>query len=118
MKNFLDIMAINTVDQLVLDIELVEHHNAQFCFFVNKTRLDNKRELIYLDLMQSIKFTCHTSTGAIEIKALFINGNEILPRYQHLADPATNWITGNWTFEIPGPFYPWYHRITGQGWTA
>jgi hypothetical protein len=118
MKNFLDIMATDTVNQLVVDIQLVEHHNPQFCFFVNEARLDNKCRSIYLDLMEPIKFACEIKTGAIEITKLSINGNEVLPQYQHLANPATNWITENWSLLIPGPFYPWYHAITGQGWTA
>jgi len=56
---------------------------------------------------------------AIEILNLKIDGYEILPLYQRLANPPTNYIdfTGSWTFKIPN-FYPWYHEITGQGWVA
>ena len=56
---------------------------------------------------------------AIEILNLSIDGYEILPAYQHQANPPTNYldISGTWIIEIPN-FYPWYHTITGQGWTA
>ena len=56
---------------------------------------------------------------AIEITKLKIDVYEVLPLYQHLATPPTNYLdfTGTWTFEIP-EFYPWLHEITGQGWVA
>jgi hypothetical protein len=58
--------------------------------------------------------------GAVEIKLLSINGQEVLPKYQHLATPQTAWIDqpGTWEFDIHGPFYPWFHTISGQGWVA
>ncbi len=37
-----------------------------------------------------------------------VDGEEILPKYQHLA------VDGKLT--IPEPFYRWYHRVSGQGW--
>ena len=53
------------------------------------------------------------------VLALTIDGYEILPKYQHLATPPTDYVDFNttWTFKIPS-FYPWYHGITGQGWIA
>ena len=39
---------------------------------------------------------------------VIVDGEEILPKYQHLA------INGQLT--IPAPFYQWYHRVSGQGW--
>lgn len=48
---------------------------------------------------------------------LYIDGYEILPKYQHLANPPVCYIDFNneWTMHIPN-FYQWYHKITGQGW--
>jgi hypothetical protein len=40
--------------------------------------------------------------------AVTVDGEEILPKYQHLA------VDGKLT--IPEPFYRWYHRVSGQGW--
>jgi len=50
---------------------------------------------------------------------LSVDDHEILPKYQHLANPPTHYLDFNqsWTLKIPN-FYPWYHEITGQGWVA
>ena len=49
--------------------------------------------------------------------SLTINDYDVLPVYQHLANPPTCYLDQNniWTFNISN-FYPWYHEITGQGW--
>lgn len=117
MKNFLNITAIDTSQLLEIYVELKEHNIPQYNFTVNDTPVINQT-VHRVDLLQPIKFGCFISSGAVEVVKITINGHEVLPIYQHLADPATNWITGDWTFKIPGPFYPWYHQITGQGWTA
>ena len=46
-----------------------------------------------------------------------INDYEIIPKYQHHANPPVDYIDTNdeWTLTIPN-FYQWYHVITGQGW--
>jgi hypothetical protein len=115
MKNFSDITAIDTSDQLEVEIELIGHNNAEYTFTVNDLPAKPK---MYFDLLDSLNFCCNINNGAVEVAKLIINGHEVLPVYQHLANPATNWITHNWTFTISGPFYPWYHEITGQGWIA
>lgn len=53
------------------------------------------------------------------VLSLSIDGYEVLPKHQHLANPPTDYIDFNteWSFKIPN-FYPWYHAITGQGWTV
>lgn len=58
----------------------------------------------------------HPEALAIELE---IDGNKILPKYQHLATPPTDYIDfdNTWSLKIPN-FYPWYHTITGQGWVA
>lgn len=55
---------------------------------------------------------------ALQVEAK-IDGFEVLPKYQHLASPPTDYLntTESWTFSISN-FYPWYHEITGQGWIA
>lgn len=49
--------------------------------------------------------------------ALTVDDIEVLPKYQHLANPPTCYIDSNsiWHFNIPN-FYPWLHENTGQGW--
>jgi hypothetical protein len=39
---------------------------------------------------------------------VIVDGEEILPKYRHLA------VNGKLT--IPEPFYRWYHRVLGHGW--
>jgi len=118
MKNFSDITAIDTSALLEIYIEIHDHYNAEYEFFINNQPVYFKKGSVKLDLLSGIDLECKITTGAVEIGKLLINQKEVLPIYQHLAEPATNWITTNWTFSIPGPFYPWYHEITGQGWTA
>lgn len=49
--------------------------------------------------------------------ALTIDEEEILPKYQYLANPPTDYIDFNqiWTLDIPN-FYTWLHQESGQGW--
>lgn len=115
MKNFLDITAIDINRQLQVEIELIEHNNPDFAFTVNGIPYQSK---MYFGLLDRICFSCKISNGAVEVAKITINGHEVLPIYQHLATPANNWITTEWEFTVPAPFYPWYHKITGQGWTA
>lgn len=114
-KNFSDITAIDTNNLLQVEIALIEHNNPTYCFTVNDLSMKSQ---MYFNLLDSLHFCCKINNGAVEIAKISINGNEVLPKYQHLANPKTNWITGEWSFVIPQPFYPWYHTITGQGWTA
>jgi len=115
MKNFLDITAIDISNQLEVEIELIEHNNPKYTFTVNDLPVQPK---MYFGLLDNLTLCCKITSGAVEVAGVKINGHDVLPVYQHLADPPTNWITCNWTFEILEPFYPWYHEITGQGWIA
>lgn len=115
MKNFLDITAIDLNNQLEIKIDLIEHNDPDFVFTVNGIPY---RSNMYFGLLDSIHFACEINNGAVEVARITINGREVLPIYLQLANPATNWITSSWSFKIDEPFYPWYHQITGQGWTA
>ena len=115
MKNFSDITAIDLDHQLEVKIDLVEHYKPTYVFTVNDLPV---APVMYFGLLDNLNFRCNISKGIVEILKITINGNEVMPVYQHLSNPATNWITKNWNLSIPGPFYPWYHQITGQGWVA
>lgn len=115
MKTFLDITDINLENQLKVQIELIEHDNPDYTFKLNNIPFKSD---MYFSLLDEFHFDCEVNKGIVEIKKITIDGKEIMPIYLHLADPKTNWITANWTFKISGPFYPWYHEITGQGWIA
>jgi len=47
---------------------------------------------------------------------LYIDTKEVIPLYQHHADPAISYIDTNdvWQLEIPN-FYQWYHTVSSQG---
>jgi len=47
---------------------------------------------------------------------LVVDGWEVLPKYQHHANPPTDYIDTDkeWQLSIP-EFHTWYHKITGQG---
>ena len=115
MKNFLEILDINLANKLEIMIELVEHDDARYTFTVNESKV---MPVMQFGLLERLHFKCSVSVGAVEISKITINGLEILPLYQHLANPKTSWITNDWYFLINEPFYPWYHQITGQGWIA
>ena len=53
---------------------------------------------------------------AIKI-SMTIDDIDIIPAYQYLADPPTDYLDFNqiWCINIPN-FYPWLHEVSGQGW--
>lgn len=117
-KNFLDITAIDTANQLWVAIELAVHDHAVYSFHVNGIPLRSTTGVICVDLLSTIEFDCQVQTGAVEIVRIAINGKEVMPIYLNQSNPPTSWVTDTWTLAIPGPFYTWYHKITGQGWIA
>ena len=114
-KNFYEVTDIDIDNRLEVIVELVDHNNPDCTFTVNGLPVSNRMTFSLLD---SIQFKCSIASGAVQIIKITINNLEILPLYQHLATPATAWITSNWELDIPSPFYAWYHDITGQGWIA
>lgn len=63
---------------------------------------------------------------AVIIKQLKIDGIDLVPRFDYLAqyindhdnnDPTSYLgFNGKWTLTIDRPFYQWLHQATGQGW--
>jgi hypothetical protein len=103
MNNFSDILAIETSDQLKIKLTVIVHGNINYQMQLNGQPITNPHTDLTVDLFDSVCLTCHVidvNDGAVEIKQLSINGTEI------------------WQFEIPSPFYTWYHAISGQGWVA
>ena len=115
MKNFLDLTDISLDNKLEVKFNLVEHNNPKYLFTLNGLPITS---VMYFGLLDNLFFNCEIFQGAIEIINVSINDKEILPIYLNHANPPTSWITGNWSFTISQPFYPWYHEITGQGWIA
>jgi hypothetical protein len=127
MKNFSDATAIKSQLKLdiTLEIEIISVCDCSIKF--NEELLHNglisspinyTTQLGLLDsieLMIDLKDRQHPQ--AVAIRKFAVDGQEILPLYQHLASPPTDYIdfSGSWALKIPN-FYPWYHEITGQGW--
>ena len=125
MKNFSEALA--TKPNLKLTINLVltpTGENIPCQVLVNN-------ESVFDDTISSIK----TITGDIDLLdpidirikiqrehpqaiqvMLVVDGWEVIPKYQHHANPPTDYIDTNeeWSFTIP-EFHAWYHTITGQG---
>jgi len=63
---------------------------------------------------------------AVVIKQLQIDGIDIVPRFDYLAEYVndhnnnnpTSYLgfNGKWTLTIDRPFYQWLHQATAQGW--
>ena len=75
-----------------------------------------KRDLRLEDTID-INIQIHRHHPDAVIVSLAVDNKEILPKYQHLTDPPTNYLdqSGTWVFKISN-FYPWFHNVTGQGW--
>jgi len=122
-KTFSNVLDISTQDQLQVRLVVVPHGNIHYRIRINGHVVTDLDTTYTIDLFSTITVKCtviDANNGAVEIKLLDVNGTEVLPKYQHLANPATAWIDQNgvWEFSIREPFYPWFHRISGQGWIA
>ena len=123
MNNFSDITDINPDQQLRVRLDIVTHGSVHYRLRLNgHFILDNTTEL-YLNLFAPIHLQCTiidaVGDSALEIKNLSVNNLEVLPRYMHWASEPTLWLTKNeWLFSVREPFYPWYHKISGQGFIA
>lgn len=122
-QTFSDILDIDTRDQLQVRLVIEPHGSIHYRMRLNGHLISELDTTYNLSLFSVVKLRCEifdTVQGAVEIKLLSINGQEVLPRYQHLAIPSTAWINqpGSWEFSIDKPFYPWFHKISGQGWVA
>jgi hypothetical protein len=101
----------------------VPHGNIHYRMRLNGHLMSDLDTTHTFDLLSSVHLKCvvfEPNDGAVEIKLLSINGQEVLPKYQHLATPQTAWIDqpGTWEFNIRSSFYLWFHAVSGQGWVA
>ena len=122
-KTFSDILDIETRDQLQVRLVIAAHGDIHYRMRLNGHLISDPDTTYNLDLFSPINLRCTVidlNGGAVEIKLLSINKIEILPTYQHLANPQTAWINqeGVWEFNAHSSFYPWFHTISGQGWVA
>lgn len=126
MKNFSEATAIKSTLTSVIELMLTPVEQCVCVALVNDRVVHDG----LLDSYKSISVEGYPIDGPVEIKIIttrvhpeavkvgvVIDGLEIIPKYQHLAQPPTDYLdfNGEWTLKIPN-FYPWYHEITGQGW--
>ncbi len=122
-ENFFTALDIDTAQGLAVDLELRSHGDIEYRFRINGHLVLDAKTQWYFDLLSPVHLHClipATNSGALEIVNFSINGNQILPLYQHLAQPGQAWLDqpGVWDLHVPKPFYPWFHEISGQGWVA
>lgn len=121
---FSDLLDIDTSDQLVVELGLTHHGHVEYRCRINGHLILDTDTVWRFDLQSTVHLhvlvTDVDPGSALEISKLTVNGLEVLPKYQHMAQPAGVWINqiGAWDLHIPGPFYTWYHEISGQGWIA
>ena len=120
MKNFSELLV--TRPNLTVVIELKIHGRVSYQASINQHIISTYTKNVF-DLMSPLNFSIQLDdfdegTSGIEIVEFSVNGLEVLPLYQHIASPPTNYIDklGIWKLEILLPFYQWYHDISGQGW--
>jgi len=118
-QNFSQIMDIDIKNQLVIEYELKIHRNPVYKFYINELEISDTKGKLYFSLDDEIIIRTNelSGNGAVEIISLFINGNEILKKYMHKANPPTHWIEklSHWELKIPKHFYAWYQELTGNG---
>lgn len=120
MKNFSELL--DTDSALAVVIRLKIHGQVDYCAKLNQHRLiDNNK--FSINLHSPLEFSIqlknfNEGTSGIEIIEFSVDGLEVLPLYQHMADPPTHYIDqlGTWCLTIPAPFHQWYHTVSGQGW--
>jgi hypothetical protein len=74
-----------------------------------------------MDLLDSIDICIEKKgSGLVDIADISINDHQIMPMFLVLADPPTNRLESDntWNFHISPNFYVWHHHVVGNGWIA
>ena len=62
-------------------------------------------------------FSIEILTNApVFVNSITIDGIPVIPYFNHLAIPQTNYVTSKWTLTFDQPFYRWLHQARSQGW--
>ena len=141
MKNFLDLLDINTDILIKVHLEPIVHAGVpSVTLRINGQEIYNgdlDHELIsehrtYIRSAVCVE-VCMTGKNyrpdletAVIIKQLSCNGFEVIPDHCHRATydndrgflAPTHYLgfNGTWKFDTYAPFYEWRHTITNQGW--
>ena len=77
-KNFYNLLAIDTANKLTVEIVLQPHDLAKYLFTVNNQTVDDQNLILYFDLFYFFHFNCSVTTGAVEVTRIAINGHKII----------------------------------------
>ena len=76
-------------------------------------------ETIRLEQLVDIRIKIEREHPQAIVVSMDIDGHEILPLHQHLAEPPTNYIDFEYGWRITiNNFYQWLHEQEGHGWIA
>jgi hypothetical protein len=138
MKNYSDLLGINTLIPITIELEPVGNPEVQLTINNNQldyTVLNNKITVTdFVQLLSSITievelinkhYTLEYETAVI-IQRLSIDNINLIPDYDYLAtyindhnnSNPTHYLgfNGKWTLTIDRPFYQWLHQAQEQGW--
>jgi hypothetical protein len=137
MKTYSDLQAIDS--RLHCHVELEPVGTPEVAVIINGVYGGGKlfKSVVFdvsIDLLQPFAieielknkiYTTEQETAVI-IKCLHIDGIDLVPRFDYLAEydndrnnnDPTSYLgfNGKWTLTIDRPFYHWLHEHTGQGW--
>lgn len=118
-NNFSNIMDIDLKSKGLLEYKIIIHRKPKYKFLINDKNILDTSGIFYFNLDDELQISLYEKSGlgAVEIDYLNINGNEVLKKYMHLANPPTHWIENvpKWELKIPKHFFAWYQEITGHG---
>ena len=138
MKNYSDLLDINTLIPITIQLEPVGQPRIDIA--INDTVIDYRplsnsvTVTEFVDLLNPMtlsviltdKIYTQEYETAVIIKQLSIDNINLIPQYDYLADyqndhhnnTPTSYLgfNGKWTLTIDCPFYQWLHQAQAQGW--
>lgn len=138
MKTYSDLLAIDP--KLTCRLTLQPVGNPEVGVLIGKktfgggklyksVTIDTQLELLdtfFVEVELKNKIYNSNSETAVIIETLQIDGIDLVPRFDYLAqyrndhhnNNPTNYLgfNGKWTLTFDRPFYQWLHQATGQGW--
>ena len=141
MKTFYDLQDIETDIELVITLNAITDNGQPHAKVISNNKIlldadvDSKvivkeklelMSLINISITLSNKLYSNQKETALIIDNIEIDGNEIIPKYNHCVlydnDHSRNVTThylgwnGTWSLCIDKPFYHWLHQQSNNGW--
>jgi hypothetical protein len=138
MKNYSDLQGIDRLIPVSIQVEPVGHPKVDIAVndggvkhqslsnTITYTKFVDLLTPITISIVLSDKIYTQNYETAVIIKQLSVDGINLIPQYDYLADyqndhnnnNPTSYLgfNGKWTLTIDRPFYQWLHQVQGQGW--